>query len=162
MSIHTVPTPTTTLMIPTSELLYEGTLQTMTCNVTLPDTVDTNVNVTIDWILGTNIIITTSDRIIISPVSSMMSPFISTLTFNPLIISDAGQYYCQSTADSTSQYITPSTTPGVSLVETLTLTGISTPPPPPPPPPPHTHTHTYMIVMFNTQHIQLTVVRAMM
>ena len=33
--IHTVPTPTTTLMIPTSELLYEGTLQTMTCNVTL-------------------------------------------------------------------------------------------------------------------------------
>ena len=51
MSIHTVPTPTTTLMIPTSELLYEGTLQTMTCNVTLPDTVDTNVNVTIDWIL---------------------------------------------------------------------------------------------------------------
>ena len=126
-------------MIPTSELLYEGTLQTMTCNVTLPDTVDTNVNVTIDWILGTNIIITTSDRIIISPVSSMMSPFISTLTFNPLIISDAGQYYCRSTADSTSQYITTSTTPGNSLVETIIVTGIS--PPPPPPPPPHTHNH---------------------
>ena len=124
--IHTVPTPTTTLMIPTSELLlYEGTLQTMTCNVTLPDTVDTNVNVTIDWILDTNIIIiTTSDRIIISPVSSLMSPFISTLTFDPLIMSDAGQYYCQSTADSSSQYITPSTTPGNSLVESITVTGI--------------------------------------
>ena len=139
MSVHTVPTPITTLMIPTSELLYEGTLQTMTCNVTLPDTVDTNVNVTIDWILGTNIIITTSDRIIISPVSSMMSPFISTLTFNPLIISDAGQYYCQSTADSSSQYITPSTTPGISLVETITVTGISTSPSP--------HTHTLLCLI---------------
>ena len=122
-------------MIPTSELLYEGTLQTMTCNVTLPDIVDTNVNVTIDWILGTNIIITTSDRIIISPVSSMMSPFISTLTFNPLIISNAGQYYCQSTADSSSQYITTSTTPGNSLVETIIVTGIHTRT--------HTHTHTH-------------------
>ena len=138
-------------MIPTSELLYEGTLQTMTCNVTLPDTVDTNVNVTIDWILGTNIIITTSDRIIISPVSSMMSPFISTLTFNPLIISDAGQYYCQSTADSTSPYITTSTTLGNSLVETITVTGISHPPPPPP-----THTHRQSLYyLFVTSHYDM-------
>ena len=111
-------------MIPTNELLYEGTLQTMTCNVTLPDTVDTNVNVTIDWILDTNIINSTSDHVIISPVSSLMSPFISTLTFDPLIRDDAGQYYCQSTADSTSQYITPSTTPGNSLMETINVTGI--------------------------------------
>ena len=131
MFVYTVPTPTTTLMIPTSdyEPLYEGTLQTMTCTVTLPDTVDTNVNVNIDWILDTNIIITTSDRIIISPVSSLMSPFISTLTFDPLIMSDAGQYYCQATADSSSQYITTSTTPGNSLVETIIVTGIYIYPP---------------------------------
>ena len=120
-----MPTPTSTLSIP-SGLLYEGTLQTMNCTVTLPDTVDTDVIVTVDWILhSTNTIITTSDRIMVSPVSGVMSSFISTLTFNPLIMNDAGQYSCQATADSSSQYITTSS-PGNSLVKTITVTGILT------------------------------------
>ena len=125
MSIHIVPTPTSTLSIP-SGLLYEGTLQTMTCNVTLPDTVDTDVTVIVDWILdSTNTIITTSDHIMVSPASGVMSPFISSLTFNPLIMNDAGQYSCQATADSSSQYITTSS-PGSSSVKTITVTGILT------------------------------------
>ena len=123
MSVHIVPTPTTTLSI-SDGLLYEGTLQTMNCTVTLPDTVNTDVTVTVDWILNTTII-TTSDLVIISPASGVMSPFISTLTFNPLIMNDAGQYSCQATADSSSQYITTSS-PDSSSVETITVTGILT------------------------------------
>ena len=123
--INTVPTPTSTLSIP-SGLLYEGTLQTMTCIVTLPYTVDTDVTMTVDWILdSTNTIITTSDRIMVFPTSGVMSPFISTFTFNPLIINDAGQYSCNATADSSSQYITTSS-PGNSSVKTITVTGILT------------------------------------
>ena len=124
MSINTVPTPTSTLNI-SSGLLYEGTLQTMNCTVTLPDTVDTDVTMTVDWVLNTTIITTTSDQVIISPASGVMSPFISTLTFNPLIINDVGQYSCHATADSSSQYITESS-PDSSSVETITVTGILT------------------------------------
>ena len=118
-----MPTPNSTLNIPSGQL-YEGTLQTMTCTVTLPDTVDTDITVNVDWILNTTII-TTSDQVIISPVSSVMSPFISLLTFNPLIMNDAGQYSCNATADSSSQYITTSS-PGNSSVKTITVTGILT------------------------------------
>ena len=119
MSVHIVPTPTSTLSIP-NEQLYEGTLQAMTCTITLPDTVDTDVTVTIHWILNTTTIETTSDRIMVSPASGVMSPFISSLTFNPLIINDVGQYSCQATADSSSQYITTSS-PDSSSVETITV-----------------------------------------
>ena len=125
MFVHIVPTPTSTLNIPNG-LLYEGTLQTMTCNVTLPDTVDTDVTVIVDWVLdSTNTIITTSDRVMVSPASGVMSPFISTLTFNPLIMNGAGQYSCHATADSSSQYITTSS-PDSSSVKTITVTGILT------------------------------------
>ena len=123
--VHIVPTPTSTLNI-SSGLLYEGTLQTMTCTVTLPDTVDTDVTVIVDWILhSTNTIITTSDCIMVFPASGVMSPFTSSLTFNPLIINDAGQYTCHATADSSSQYITTSSQ-GSSSVEPITVTGILT------------------------------------
>ena len=98
----------------------------MNYTVTLPDTVDNDVNVTIEWMLDTTTIITTntSDRVIISPVSSMRTPFISTMTFNPLIMTDVGQYSCQATADSSSQYISASQ--GISSMETIIVTGILT------------------------------------
>ena len=119
---HTVPTPTAGLGVPSGPL-YEGTSQTLTCNVTLPDTVDTDVTVTVQLVKGITTI-TTSGRVTISPVASLRSAFISTLTFTPLIMTDAGQYYCEATADSSSQYITTST-PGQSTEKTITVTGMS-------------------------------------
>ena len=83
--------------------LYEGTSQTLNCTVTLPDTVDTDVNVTVQWTHNG-----TMTDVMISDVSSMRSPFISTLTLSPLSMSDAGQYSCVATADSSSQYIAAS------------------------------------------------------
>ena len=117
--LHTVPTPNLTLSVPSGPL-YEGTSQTLNCTVTLPDTVDTNVNVTVQWTADT-----TSGRVSISPVSSMKSPFISTLTLSPLNMTDATQYSCVATADSASQYITASS-PGQSSVENVTVTGMTT------------------------------------
>ena len=116
---HTVPTPAVALSVPSGPL-YEGTSQTLTCTVTLPDTVDTDVTVTVQWTPDT-----TSDCVSISAVSSMRSPFISTLTLSPLSMTDPTQYSCLATADSASQYIINSS-PGQSSVENITVTGMTT------------------------------------
>ena len=115
--VTVVPTPTVDLSVP-SGLLYEGTSQTLTCTVTLPDTVDTDVNVTVKWTHNG-----TMTDVMISDVSSMRSPFISTLTLSPLSMTDAGQYSCVATADSSSHYITIS--PENTTEETLDVTGMS-------------------------------------
>ena len=114
-----MPTPTLDLSVVPSGLLYEGTSQTLTCTVSLPDTVDTDVNVTVQWKLAT-----ASDRVMISDVSNMRSPFISTLTLSPLSMTDAGQYSCVATAGSSSHYITTSSQ-GHSSEVILNVTGIS-------------------------------------
>ena len=113
-----MPTPTLDLSVP-SGLLYEGSSQILTCTVSLPDTVDTDVNVTVQWTIAT-----ASDRVMISDVSSMRSPFISTLTLSSLSMTDAGQYSCVATADSSSHYITTSSQ-GNSSEVILNVTGIS-------------------------------------
>ena len=46
---HAVPTPTVNLSQDVSGLLYEGSAVTMTCAATLPPSVDTDVNVTVQW-----------------------------------------------------------------------------------------------------------------
>ena len=120
-SVYTVPTPAASLGV-LSGPLYEGTSQTLTCSVTLPGTVDTDVTVTVDWTLDSTPI-TSSDRVMVSPVSSVKFPFMSTLRLSPLIMTDAGQYSCQATATSSSPYITDSDQ-GLSTDETLTVTGI--------------------------------------
>ena len=115
---HAVPTPTLDLSVPSGPL-YEGTSHTLTCSVTLPDTVDTDVTVDVQWIP-----VASSDRAMISTLTSMRSPFISTLTLSPLSMSDAGQYFCVATANSSSKCITASNQ-GQSIMETVIITGMS-------------------------------------
>ena len=119
-TVHTVPTPAASLGVPSGPL-YEGTSQTLSCSATLPGTVDTDVTVAVDWTLD-SIPITSSERLMVSPVSGVRSPFMSTLRLSPLIMTDAGQYSCQATATSSSPYITDSDK-GHSSEETLTVTG---------------------------------------
>ena len=113
-----VPVPDVILSFP-SGLLYEGTTHTLICTVTLPSSVDTDVNVTIDW---TPHIISSDSRVTILPLSSLRSPFISTLTIRPLSRSDVGQYSCTATVDSASQYIRQSPQ-GHSQTDTLNIAG---------------------------------------
>ena len=116
-----VPTPTLTLSVP-SDPLYEGTSPTLTCNITLPDTVDSeDVTVHVQWTPLPPVDF--SDRVIMSAVSSMRFPFISTLTFSPLSMSDSGQYSCRASATSSSHNITDSSQGHSSLIP-LTVTGM--------------------------------------
>ena len=112
-----MPTPTLDLSVPSGPL-YEGTSQTLTCTISLPDTVNTNVTVTVQWTHND-----TMTDVMISDVSNLRSTFISTLTLSPLSMTDAGQYSCVATADSSSQYI--STSLKNTTEETLNVTGMS-------------------------------------
>ena len=116
-----VPTPSVSLSV-SSGPLYEGTSQTLTCTVTLPEAVDSDVNVCVVWRF-TSTPVVPSAHAQISPVSSTRSPFISTLTLSPLSMSDAGEFSCEATANSASQYITASS-PGVSQHKTVTVEGM--------------------------------------
>ena len=116
-----VPTPSVSLSVPSGPL-YEGTSQTLTCTVTLPEPVDTNVTVGVVWRFN-NTQVVPSTRMEIPPVSSRRSPFTSTLTLSPLSMSDAGQFSCEATADSASQYITASSL-GESQNKTVTVEGM--------------------------------------
>ena len=116
-----VPTPSVSLSVPSGPL-YEGTSQTLTCTVTLPEPVDTDVTVGVVWRF-TNTQVVNSTSIQISPVSSTRSPFTSTLTLSPLSMSDAGQFSCEATADSASQYITASSL-GESQQRAVTVEGM--------------------------------------
>ena len=111
-----VPAPEVSLSVPRGTL-FQGTSLTLSCTATLPPSVDTNVNVTIQWI--PNI---TDNRVTITPASSLQSPFISTLTISPLAMADTGMYSCVASADSTSKYITSSDL-GDTDQETVTVTG---------------------------------------
>ena len=121
-SLHTVPTPAASVDVPSGPL-YEGTSQTLTCSVTLPGTVDTDVNVTVDWTHDSTPI-NSSVHVVVSPGP----PFMSTLRLSPLIMTDAGQYSCQATATSTSPYITDSGLGDSSEAMSLTVTGMTTTP----------------------------------
>ena len=116
-----VPTPNLTLSVPSGPL-YEGTSLTLTSNITLPDTVDSE-DVTVDVQWTPLVPVDYSDRVMLSAASSMRFPFISTLIFSPLSMSDSGQYSCRATATSLSHYITDSSQGHSSLIP-LTVTGM--------------------------------------
>ena len=88
-----------------NDLLHEGTSCTDT--KLLPDTVNTDVNVTVQWTP-----VASSDCIIISDVSRTRCPM-STLTLSPLSMADTDQYFYVATADSSSQYIHHYQWPGI-------------------------------------------------
>ena len=116
-----VSTPSVSLSVPSGPL-YDGTSQTLTCTVTLPEPVDSDVTVGVVWRF-TNTQVVNSTSIQIPSVSSTRSPFTSTLTLSPLSMSDAGQFSCEATADSASQYITASSL-GESLDKTVNVEGM--------------------------------------
>lgn len=101
--ILTVPTPNVTLILSQGPH-HVGTSVTLTCSVTLPQSiVDTNVRVNFRWTPYTN-----DDRMLVTEPITLQSPFISTLTINPLGMDDTSQYSCEASAYSDSQYITSS------------------------------------------------------
>ena len=113
---NAVPAPTVTVSV-SSGALNEGTSLILTCTATLPPWVDTDVNITINWTADIS-----NERVTLSPPTSDRSPFISTLTLSPLLLTDSGLYYCEVSAASSSPYITTSSL-GQSQQQHITVTG---------------------------------------
>ena len=110
--------PNVTLTSPSGPF-YEGTSQTLICIATLHLPVNSDVAVSLHWTPTTN-----SDRVTISSLSSQRSPFISTLTLSPLVMSDTGLYSCEATVHSPSQNTTYNITQHTQELN-LVVTGIS-------------------------------------
>ena len=97
-----VPPPTMSVSLSPSSIIYESTLLVITCNATLPSTVDTDVTATVTW-TGPNGLVNTNGRIIVYPAVSVdNNVFQSQLTFQPVDngdtekeVNDAGQYTCE-------------------------------------------------------------------
>ena len=115
-----MPVPTVDIIVPSGPV-YEGTSQTLTCNVTLPPSVDTDVNLTVNWRPEP----LSTDRATVHQPSTMTSSFISTLVVSPVGMNESGRYSCEATASSSSEHITPSSS-GNSSQQNLTVTGKST------------------------------------
>ena len=95
-----VPALSVSLLHPRGSV-YEGTSLTMNCTATLPPSVDTDVNFTVQWTPNLP-----SDRLnVYNPSTHVKNHFNSKLIVNPLIMTDAGLYYCEVTANSSSEYV---------------------------------------------------------
>ena len=107
-----VPPPTMSVSLSPSGIIYESTLLVITCNATLPSTVDTVVTATVTW-TGPNSLVNTNGRIIVDPAISVDdNVFQSQLTFQPVDngdtekdVNDAGQYTCEMDISSTDNLI---------------------------------------------------------
>ena len=122
-----VPPPTMSVSLSPSGIIYESTLLVITCNATLPSTVDTVVTATVTW-TGPNSLVNTSGRIIVDPAISVDdNVFQSQLTFQPVDngntekkVNDAGQYTCEMVISSTDSLILTGTN---DITEDIVVTG---------------------------------------
>lgn len=95
-----VPALSVSLLYPRGSV-YEGTSLTMNCTATLPPSVDTDVNFTVQWTPNLP-----SGRLnVYNPSTHVKNHFNSKLIVSPLIMTDAGWYYCEVTANSSSEYV---------------------------------------------------------
>ena len=102
---------------------FQGIEVTFTCSIILDEAVDTSVTVQGTWNRnGTELV--NDGRISVSYAPLAMPPYKTTLTFNPLNISDAGAYECSATV--TPQDMTFVTDPGITLSKSqiITVAGI--------------------------------------
>ena len=125
MFLISVPTPTLDLSVPSGPL-YEGTSQTLTCTVTLPDTVDTDVTVDVSSSVVDGLVLLPQLKIAFpnSTEISVMNTSSLGYMFSPLRTSDGGQYTCTATVNIPQAGITDLES---SITESITVEGIYEP-----------------------------------
>ena len=124
-----VPLPTMSASLSPSGIIYESTPLVITCNASLPSTVDSDVMATVTW-TGPHGVINSDGRITADPpVSVDDNVFQSVLKFDPVDngdtfkgVDDTGQYTCEMTISSTDSLILPGTN---DITEDITVTGIN-------------------------------------
>ena len=73
--------------------VYAGTLLTWNCSLQLDDLVDINTIVSFQWTKN-GMIVQEDSRVTISFITISSLEYVSSLSFNPLNITDNGQYHC--------------------------------------------------------------------
>lgn len=98
-----VPPPSMSVSLSPSGTIYESTLLVITCNASLPSTVDTDVSATVTWTGPNGMVNTDAGRIIVGQAVAVgNNVFQSVLKFYPVDngdaiegTDDAGQYTCE-------------------------------------------------------------------
>ena len=89
-----VPINATIRRIPSTDVLYARINLALICTIQLNTAVDTNVMVNTSW-TGTNAMFASNSLISITNVSESVAPYMTTVLFSPLKITDSGNYTCQ-------------------------------------------------------------------
>ena len=122
--LHTVPPP---LMVisgsPRNTTFFQGLNIVFICNIILDEAVDTSVTVQGTWNRNESELVDHLNlgRITVSNPPLTMPPYQTTVTFIPLLVSDAGTYECNTTV--TPQDTTFVTGMTSSISQTITVAG---------------------------------------
>ena len=94
-----VPDPVVTVTSDGSETLYAGSLLTLTCTITLGQTLSSmlsDLSVTSTWAKSDSTLTSSTNRVV-SPAMLSGGTFSGTVMFNTLLTSDTGGYSCRTT-----------------------------------------------------------------
>ena len=95
--LHIVPRPMMTISgSPRNTSFFQGLNLVFTCNIILEEAVDTSVTVQGTWNRNESELVN-EGRITISNPPLIMHPYLITVSFSPLNVSDAGTYECNAT-----------------------------------------------------------------
>ena len=86
------------------QAVHEGTFQVLTCTATVHNAVDTNVVATFEWLFGGSVIRSESGAEILQPLTAQLA-FQSNLTFNPITLSNGGDYFCTARISNPSEFV---------------------------------------------------------
>ena len=89
----------------TEGVLYAGTNLSLICNVSLDDSVDSDVSVDVKWYMESRQLNNTIERFIISPTINTTTSFISNLTLTPLTDEEQGNFTCKAQTHSNNNFI---------------------------------------------------------
>ena len=97
MILLSVPVPTPSIIISSTDTVYAGTTLSLTCDYTLSPSVDTISQRGVTWMVDSVAVDTSLGRI---------SSDGATLSFSPLATSDTGNYTCTLTVTTSQTHVT--------------------------------------------------------
>ena len=106
-----------------SRTLYAGSILTLTCTITLDQTLSSmlsDLSVTSTWTKSGSTLTSSTNRVI-SPAMPLGNTYSSTVVFNTLHTTDVGNYSCRATVTSTDMSKTAFTTGGEASSQTMMI-----------------------------------------
>ena len=96
-SFSSVPVPTPSITISSTDTVYAGTTLSLTCDYTLSSSVDTISQKEVTWMV---------DGVVVDTSPGRISSDGATLSFSPLATSDTGNYTCTLTVTASQTHVT--------------------------------------------------------